>query len=209
MRFASLAAIVAAIMAVFAGSALASTDNGNAPPTLSFFSGGSGANAHWQNDPNHSPADDNTQDIEIRTTTGPTGYAGVNVHHMAGTPTESYPNSSFEVKSNAPGPGGVASLGSPRLVVQFSDGGRGELRPLTVNQSWQQVGDPNWDNNGGSCGYEFERPWNEIQQCHAGTVVTDVYLTTDPYGLTYWIDNLMTAGKTWNEAADNGGATGH
>jgi hypothetical protein len=190
MRYASLAAIVAAIMGVFASSALASTDRGNAPPTLSFFSGGSGANAHWQNDPNDSPADDNTQDIEIRTTVAPSGFAGVDVHHVYGTPTASYPNSSFEVKSNVPGPGGVSSLGSPRLVVQFSDGGRGELRPLTVTPQWQQVGDPNWDNNGGSCPFLFQRSWNEIQQCHAGTFVT----------------NLTTAGKTFNDAADNGGA---
>ena len=194
-------AFVAAV--ALAAGASASTDRGNAPPTLSFYSGGGRANAHWQNDPNDSPADDNTQDIKIRTSTRPNGYAGVSVHHVAGTPTASYPNSSFEVKSNVPA-ANTPSLGSPRLVIRFSDGGRAELRPLFLSDQWQQVTDPNWDNNGGSCGFMFQTTWNQIQSCHAGTVVTNVFIATDPYGLTYWIDNLSTAGKTWNEASDNG-----
>jgi hypothetical protein len=206
-RLAVSVVLAMAFAMAMAVSAQAASDTGNAPPTLSFYSGGSGANAHWQNDPNDSPNDDNTQDIEINTTTLPNGFAGVLVHHVAGTPTAAYPNSSFEVKSNVPAPN-TPSLGSPRLVVQFSDGGRGELRPLFNSPQWEQVSDPNWDNNGGTCGYQFQRSWQDIQACHPGTVVTDVYIATDPYGFTYWIDNLTTAGKTWNEAADNGGATG-
>ncbi len=201
-RFFSLAAVMALGVGITAGSAQAAQDRGNAPPKLSFYSGGQGANAHWQNDRNDSPNDDNTQDIEIRTTaTG--GFAGVEVHHVYGTPTAEYPDSSFEVKSNAPAPN-TPSLGSPRLVVQFSDGGRAELRPLFLSPEWEEVTDPNWDNNGGTCGFLYETTWETVQACHAGTFVTDVYIATDPYGFTYWIDNLNTAGKVWNEAADNG-----
>lgn len=120
--------------------------------------------------------------------------------HVFGTPTQSYPNSSFEVKSSMAGP----SLGSPCLVVQFSDGGRGELRPLTNSTEWEPVADPNWDNNGGTCGFRFQTTWEEVQECHPGTFVVGVYLVADPYGFTHWIDNLNTAGKIWNEAADNG-----
>jgi hypothetical protein len=190
----------ALIIAAVPASAQAAQDKGNARPTVSFFSGGQGANAHWQHDTADSPSEDNQQDIEINTTTAPTGFAGVDVHHVTGTPTASYPNSSFDVKSDFTGP----SLGSPRLVILFSDGGRAELRPLTNTTSWQTVSDPNWDNNGGTCGFQFQTTWNAIQACHAGTVVTDVFLVADPYGHTHWIDNLNTAGKTWSQAADNG-----
>jgi hypothetical protein len=200
----TVAVLTGAIALSLAGSASAA-DQGHAPATLSFFSGGGGANAHWQHDTADAPNDDNQQDIEINTTTAPNGFAGVTVHHVAGTPTAAYPNSSFDVKSDFTGP----SLGSPRLVIQFSDGGRAELRPLTDTTSWQTVSDPNWDNNGGTCGFVFETTWSVIQACHAGTFVTDVFLVADPYGHTHWIDNLNTAGKVFNEAADNGGAAGH
>jgi hypothetical protein len=191
-------------MALVGASAQAASDKGNAGPTLSFYSGGAGANAHWQNDRADSQDDDNHQDIEINTTTAPTGFAGVTVHHVYGMPTIDYPSSRFEVKSNVPGPGGVPSLGSPRLVILFSDGGRAELRPLLNTPDWQPVSDPNWDNNGGTCGFVYETTWENVQSCHAGTFITDVYIATDPYGLTYWIDNLTTAGKNWSQAADNG-----
>jgi hypothetical protein len=193
-------ALVAALAwALPAAAAQAAQDKGNAAPTLSFFSGGQGANAHWQHDPADSPTDDNEQDIEINTT-APNGFAGVDVHHVYGTPTASYPNSRFQVKSDFAGP----SLGSPRLVIRFSDGGRAELRPLANSPTWQDVDDPNWDNNGGTCGFVFQTTWNVVQGCHAGTFVTDVFLVADPYGNTHWIDSLTTAGKTWDEAADNG-----
>jgi hypothetical protein len=91
-------------------------------------------------------------------------------------------------------------------VIRFSDGGRAELRPLMNTTSWQQVADPNWDNNGGTCGFQFQTTWQNVQSCHAGTFVVDVRMVADPYGFTHWIDNLNTAGKVFNEAADNGGA---
>ena len=174
------------------------TDSGNAPEKLSFC-GANGGQAHWQHDPDDSPNDDNLQDIEIVTTaTG--GFGRVDVMHVFGTPTADYENSSFEVKSNTMGP----SLGSPRLVVNFSDGGSGHLRPLTNTMEWQEVGDGNWDNNGGTCGYRFQTTWEEVQNCHQGTFVTSVFLVADPYGFTHWIDNLNTAGRVFNEAQDNG-----
>jgi hypothetical protein len=202
-RFFSVLASSLFAVGALAGPA-AAADNGNAGPTLSFYSGGQGAQAHWQHDRNDSPDDDNLQDIKIRTTTSPRGFAGVLVHHVEGTPVEAYPNSRFEVKTNGVAPSGVSSLGSPRLVIQFSDGGRAELRPLLLFPEWQTVQDPDWDNNGGTCGFLYETTWNVIQGCHAGAVVTNAYIATDPYGFTYYIDNLETAGKTWSQAADNG-----
>jgi hypothetical protein len=174
-------------------------DNGNAPEKLSFCGTDAGGSAHWQNDPDDSPNDDNTQDIEM-VTTAPAGFARIDVMHVFGTPTADYPNSSYEVKSNMAGP----SLGSPRLVVNFSDGGSGHLRPLMNSMSWQLVADPNWDNNGGTCGFVFQTTWQNVQSCHAGTFVTSVHWVADPYGFTHWFDNLNTNGRVWNEAQDNG-----
>lgn len=164
-------------------------DKGQAPAKLSFFSGGHGAHAHWQK---------KARVIEIATTTE--GYAGVDVKHVEGTPTEEYPGSSFDVKSDFDG----ASLGSPRLVVRFSDGGRAELRPLANSTSWETVGDGNWDNNGGTCGFVYQTNWANVQSCHVGTTVTSVFMVADPYGHTHWIDNLDTAGRLFSGPKDNG-----
>src|SRR4051794_15247539 len=142
--------------------ALASAaDNGNAPPTLSFFSGGGGAHAGWVHTDDQPPGDTDQQAIQIHVTA--TGYAGVLVHHVYGIPTADYPNSTFDFKSNVVSP---SSLGYPRLLVFFSDGGDASLRPLTWQPNWTTVADPNWDNNHGGCGPRFQQTWQQIQACH-------------------------------------------
>lgn len=175
-------------------------DKGNAGPTLSFFSGGGGAHAGWVHTDDQPPGDTDQQAIRIHDTT--TGYAGVLVHHVYGTPTASFPNSSFDFKSNLVSP---SSLGYPRLVILFSDGGDASLRPLTWQQTWTTVADPNWDNNHGGCGFRFETTWQAIQACHPGTFVTNAYITTDPgIEVDFLIDNLNVAGKRFSSASDNG-----
>src|SRR5207253_3249626 len=61
-------------------------DNGNASPTLSFFSGGNGAHADWLVTADQPPGDTDSQAIRLLTTDGaPTfehGYAGILVHHV-------------------------------------------------------------------------------------------------------------------------------
>ena len=192
------AAALAALMLVSPTHARAA---GRQDPSLNFFSGGGeGAHADWLATTDQPPGDTDNQAIRIVTTTDPNGYAGINVQHAPGLPVESYPESSFDVKAvNYSGP----SLGSPRLVYLFADGGRAELRPLTLSETWQNVADPNWDNNGGACGFLYETTWKTVQSCHAGVIVTAIYLTTDPYGHEYRIDNLTTAGTTFSHGEDN------
>lgn len=176
-------------------------DNGNAPPTLSFFSGGGGAHAGWVHTDDQPPGDTDQQAIRIHDTIDPTGYAGVLVHHVYGTATASFPNSTFDFKADTPGP----SFGYPRLVIRFSDGGRAELRPLTWQTTWSTVADPNWDNNGGTCGFVYQTTWNTVQACHIGTIVTNAYITTDPLiDVTFLVDNLNVDGKHFSSASDNG-----
>lgn len=197
-------ALLAALAILVGAPAAWAADKGNAPATLSFFSSGSGAHAGWVHTDDQPAIDtDYAQAIQIHTTAG--GYAGVLVHHVYGWPTETFPKSSYDFKAATPGP----SLGSPRLVILFSDGGRAELRPLTWTTAWQKVDDPNWDNNGGVCGFRYETDWSSIQACHPGTFITNEYITTDP-GLPndFLIDNLETAGRTFSSASDNGNGSG-
>ena len=193
-------AIVALTFATLAGTTRAA-DRGNPPPTLSFFSGGGGAHAGWVHTDDQPPGDTDQQAIRIHDTIDPYGYAGVLVHHVYGIPTASFPNSKFDFKADRVGP----SVGYPRLVIVFSDGGRAELRPLTWQPTWTTVQDPDWDNKGGTCGFLYEQSWNAIQACHIGTFVTNAYITTDPgVDVTFWIDNLEVAGKNFSSASDNG-----
>jgi hypothetical protein len=186
------------IVFVVPATALAA-DNGAAPPTLSFFSSGGGAHAGWLHTSDQPPGDTDQQAMQVHVTT--TGYAGVLVHHVYGTPTATFPNSKFDFKSNLASP---SSLGYPRLVILFSDGGDASLRPLSWQQNWTTVQDPNWDNNHGGCGFLFETTWQNIQACHPGTFITNAYITTDPgIDVTFLIDNLTVDGKNFSNAGDN------
>jgi hypothetical protein len=199
-RLLRLAALMGLALATFAGPAAA--DNGKAPATLSFFSSGGGAHAGWlHTEDQPAVGTDHRQAIQIHVT--PTGYAGVLVHHVYGWPTADFPNSSFDFKSNLAGP----SSGYPRLVILFSDGGNAVLRPLTWQQTWTTVADPNWDNMaGGVCVpvFQYEQTWQQIQDCHPGTFITNAYITTDPgIEVDFLIDNFNVADKHFSSASDN------
>ena len=205
---------LAASLCVVVGNALA--DNGNGPPTLSFFSGGDGANAHWLATLDQPPGDADNQAIQLQTTNdAPTfakGYAGVLVHHVTGIPAAAFPDSAFWVKTtDYTG----ASLGSPRLVVEFQDAagnfvGYGDLRPLTLSPTWQDVNDtssyPNsgWDVMGGPCGFAYNVKWSAVQACFTGDTTLSVFLVADPYGINHLIDDITVNGKTFSSASDNG-----
>src|SRR5687767_9220066 len=115
-------------------------------PSLHFFSGGGGGHADWFHTDDQPAGDTDQQAFRVVATT--TGYAGAVVEHADGLPTATYPNSSFDFKASQAG----SSLGYPRLVYVFSDGGNASLRPLTWSTNWQTVTDNNWDNNSGGCG---------------------------------------------------------
>ena len=169
-------------------------------PSISFFSGGGGAHADWLHTDDQPAGDTDSQAIRVVDTADPSGYAGFVVHHADGQPTASYPPSSFDFKASQAG----SSLGYPRLVYVFSDGGNASLRPLTWTTDWQTVSDNNWDNNAGGCGFQFQKTWSEIQACHPGTTVTAIFFTTDPgIPVEFLVDNLNTAGKRISNASDN------
>ena len=206
--------LVAAAVTFLALPTIALADSGAASPTLSFFSGGDGGQAHWVTTSDQPPGDTDHQAIQLDTTNdAPTfakGYAGILVHHVTGIPAAAFPDSSFWLKAPA-GP----SLGSPRLVVEFQTAtgapdGYADLRPLLRSGSWQQVSDvsdyPNsgWDVMGGSCAYLYNVQWNVVQTCFAADTTLSVYLVADAYGLSHLIDDITVDGKTFSSASDNG-----
>jgi len=196
-------------------------DNGNARPTLSFFSGGNGAHADWLATSDQPPGDTDNQTIRLLTTNGaPTyakGYAGILVHHVTGIPAADFPDSSFWNKTPDLYFGEPSTLGSPRLVVAFQNAagefdGYADLRENTRGNGWEYVSDvgnyPNaaWDVMGGPspCGFVYNVTWPTVQSCFVGDTTLAVYLVADAYGIYHLIDDININGKTFSSASDNG-----
>jgi hypothetical protein len=202
-----LIAIVAATAAAVSVGTLPATAAARTSPSVSFFQGGEG-NAHWSQDQSN---DDDKFSMELDVpgfdlATEPVNYAGIDLHHVEGRPAPATAPS-FDFYSTATGP----SLGSPRLHINFSDGGSVDLRPLAwVQNTWTHVGggDNNWDNNGGTCGFLFQATYDAVRACHAGTTVTSAYVVSDsgyayPEGYVHYIDNLQYDGATISRPSDN------
>jgi len=222
-----LAGAVMLALALLTRPTLGLADNGNASPTLSFFSGGNGAHADWLRTDDQPPGDTDTQAIRLLTTNGaPTfdhGYAGILVHHVTGIPAELFPDSAFWNKTPCPYSGNPATLGSPRLVVEFQNAagqfdGYGALRENIRGCDWEQVSDaefptpnstpgayPNsaWDVMGGPCGFSYNVNWSDVQGCFAGHTTLAVFIVADAYGIYHLIDDITVNGKTFSRAGDN------
>jgi hypothetical protein len=200
-------AIVAATAAAVSVGTLPATAAARTSPSVSFFQGGEG-NAHWSQD--QSNGDDKfSMELDVPgfdLATEPVNYAGIDLHHVDGRPAP-VQAPSFDFYSTATGP----SLGSPRLVINFSDGGDANLRPLAWAQdTWTTVdgNGPNWDNRGGTCPFLFNTTYAAVLACHAGATVTSAYVVSDsgyayPQGYVHYIDNLQYDGKTISQPSDN------
>jgi hypothetical protein len=195
-------------------------DNGNASPTLSFFSGGNGAHADWLATSDQPPGDTDGQAIRLLTVNGaPTfaqGYAGILVHHVTGIPATSFPDSSFWNRTPSPYFFEPYTLGSPRLVVEFQDAtgqysGDAELDAAVRGNGWEHVSAtddyPNsgWDIHSATCPFLYHQTWTVAQGCHATETVLSVYIVADAYGIYHLIDDINVDGKTFSSASDNGG----
>jgi hypothetical protein len=198
-------------------------DNGNAPTTMSFFSGGNGGHADWLPTTDQPPGDTDSQAARLVTTNGaPTyahGYAGILFHHLTGIPAANFPDSSFWNKTPDPYPGQPSTLGTPRLVAAFQNAagqydGYADLRQVFRANDWEEVSDqtdyPNsaWDvmnKPAGACSpYAYSLTWTDVKACFAGDTTLAVYLTTDAYGIYHLIDDIKVNGKTFSSASDNG-----
>jgi hypothetical protein len=230
MTYLRLAAtFVAAVGLVFIAPGRALADNGNAPTTMSFFSGGQGAHADWFITADQPPGDTDRQAVRLQTTNGaPTyahGYAGILFHHVTGIPAAEFPNSYFWNKTPYPYLFEPYTQGSPRLVVAFQNAlgqfdGYGALRENTRLNGWDKVADGNflpngtygtypnsaWDVMSGPapCVYVYNVNWQDVQTCFADDTVLSAYIVADAYGVYHLIDDMFVNGKHFSSASDNG-----
>jgi len=213
------AAVGVLALALLVRSTIIRADNGQASPTLSFFSGGDGAHADWLSTDDQPPGDTDHQAIRLLTVyDAPTfaqGYAGILVHHVTGIPAEAFPDSSFWNKTPMAYFGEPYTFGSPRLVVEFQDAagnytGDAELDENMRGNEWEFVSDvgnyPNsgWDIHSASCPFMYHQHWNVAQACHAGETVLSVFIVADAYGVYHLIDDITVNGKTFSSGSDNG-----
>lgn len=133
---------------------------------------------------------DNSKFGLVTTSDGTGTYGGIQLSRLPTTDPSSITALSFAYNPNVAG----ASGGSPRMVVQFSDGGDGELRPLTLAPGWSTVdgmSGNNWDANGGTCGFAYGTDWAGVQACHAGASITSVFVVNDS-GWLYTVGEQIT-----------------
>ncbi len=210
-------------------------DNGNAPATLSFFSGGIGAHADWFATSDQPPGDTDNQAIRLITADGaPTfekGYAGILFHHVTGIPAGSFPDSAFWNKVPCSSSDNPATLGSPRLVVEFQNAlgqfdGYADLRENTRGcDDWEMVADSEFPVSNPTFGmypnsgwdvmntpptnpcypFKYNLEWSAVQACFAGDRTLSVFLVADAYGIYHLIDDITVNGKRFSSASDNGG----
>jgi hypothetical protein len=193
VRFAAVGA-AAAVLAIAPNALAAGRDD---PSVGQLFKSGKAA-SHWVN--TDVATDGRAVELSVEESTASAGFS---LQHVEGAAPAASPT--FDMWADVTG----ASGGSPRLVVRFSDGGRGELRPLawTAN-TWQTVTDGNWDNNGGTCGFHYQTTWSDVVACHAGADVVSAFFVTDsgwlyPDGYTNLVDNVQYRGTTISAPADN------
>src|SRR5262245_16775925 len=195
-----------AVYAVVATAAVAATLALAAPAhaalTFGSFATQGDANAGWVTEPTTPPGATDQQSISlfVNGTSADDFSAAARARFIGvdGQPPTDPP--SFDFKGFTVGGSG----GSVRLVVRFDDGGRIELRPVSlVADVWTHFdgANPDWDNRGGSCGNTVNRPYAEVLTCHQGASVTGVDVINDsgwlyPGGFQVLVDNVSYGGTT-------------
>lgn len=105
--------------------------------------------------------------------TGPTAYAGATLKGIGTTAPLATDPPSFAVSSDTSLPSG----GSPRLVIEFSDGGNIDGYYRSMNDS--NPADMLWDSQGGSSGYIYGKDYATALAAHTGQEVTSAFIVTD------------------------------
>lgn len=192
--------VVAALFTLTASLALASP----ASAQLSFqgFVTHGDAKAGWITETNTPVGATDQDSIELFVNgTGPTDLDDAARAILTGigeTPPATPPSFDFKVSSTGD------SGGSVRLLIRFSDGGSGELRPLTLQSGqWthEDGATSDWDTRGGSCAGLTQQSYAELLACHPGATVAGVELVNDsgwlhPGGFQVLVDNVSYGGET-------------
>jgi hypothetical protein len=192
----------AASLLLTAVMSLALASSASAELTFGSFATQGDARAGWIDEPNSPPGSSEQESIGLfvnGTSADDFSDAARAVFTgVAGAPPAAPPSFDFKVFTLG------GSGGSVRLVVRFSDGGRGELRPVNLESgTWTHIDgtSANWDNRGGSCGDRSSQTYDQVVACHAGAEVTVVEVINDSGwlylgGFQILVDNVSFGGTT-------------
>jgi hypothetical protein len=196
-----LVACAAALAAVVAAS-LAFAAPANAALTFSSFATQGDANAGWITEPNGPPGatDQRSMSLFVNGTSANDFSAAARARFVGVTGAAPASPPSFDFKVFTVGGSG----GSVRLVVRLNDGGRMELRPVTLQANvWTHVdgSGSDWDNRGGACGDTNNQTYAQVVACHPGANVTGLELINDSGwlflgGFQILVDNVAYGGTT-------------
>jgi hypothetical protein len=193
-------ATVAALSAI--GLSLALAAPAHAQFAFGSFATEGDARAGWVNEPNSPLGSTEQQSIGLFVNgTSASDFSDAARAKFVGVagPAPAVPPS-FDFKVFTVGGSG----GSARLVVRFSDGGRGELRPVSLAADvWTHVdgAGTDWDNRGGACGDLANQTYSQVVACHPGADVTVVEVINDSGwlftgGFQLLVDNVSYGGET-------------
>jgi hypothetical protein len=194
--------LVATAALVVVGVSLALAAPARAQFAFGSFATEGDARAGWVNEPNSPLGSTEQQSIGLFVNgTSASDFSDAARARFVGVngPAPAVPPS-FDFKVFTVGGSG----GSARLVVRFSDGGRGELRPVSLQADvWTHVdgGGNDWDNRGGACGDNVNQTYTQVLACHAGAEVTIVEVINDSGwlyngGFQLLVDNVSYGGTT-------------
>lgn len=181
---------------------LALASPASAQLTFGSFATEGDARAGWIDEPNSPPGSTEQQSIGLfvngTSADDFSDAARAIFTGVGGVPPETPPSFDFKVFTLG------GSGGSVRLVVRFTDGGRGELGPVSLEAgTWTHVdgAGANWDNRGGSCGGRTSQTYDEVVACHTGAEVTVVEVINDSGwlflgGFQALVDNVSFGGTT-------------
>ena len=195
-----ISAAVTALVAICATLALAAP--AHAQFAFASFATEGDASAGWISEPNAPPGATDHQSIGLfvngSSASDFSDAARAKFTGVAGAPPATPPSFDFKVFTVG------GSGGSVRFVVRFSDGGRGELRPVTLQANiWTHVdgSSTNWDVRGGSCDNSSSQTYSQVVACHPGAQVTGVEVINDSGwlfvgGFQILVDNVSYGGQT-------------
>jgi hypothetical protein len=202
-RVAALAAGAVVGVAALAGAAGAAPSPSSNGSKAAFFAGGTGT-ASWQD------TSDSGQVIQLSSPDG-NSYGGFQGHGIDGVKISAIKALSYDFRVVTPG-WNASGGGSPRLVVDLSDGWNLDLNPVTTlsaGTGWNHmdaltgsVDEMNPTTNG----YHYQTPWNVAVIEHQGATVQDAYVVNDSgweAPLTVQIHNLTLNSTVYNHPGNS------
>jgi hypothetical protein len=164
------------------------------PSLGGFFAGGNGS-AGWTKDVPHG-SDQFTIRLAVPDADS---YAGVEIKHVGEDVPSTAPSFQFMEE-------GTASGGSPRLVIEGSNGCVATEYALvdggtSYSPGWHTAGQ--WDLMG-SCGYTYNASYADVQAAFADAAVESVFVVSDSYGggHTDYVDDIQYDGTTFSAPGD-------